>query len=73
MRYLKLNKDNPCFKDIFRASTVLFEGGYTFHYYFKRLENDNPQERKEAKKAVKVFKKLFKDTLDNKGVWQEKI
>ena len=69
---LKINQENSYFKDMLRASLVFLEGGYSFHYYFKRLENDNPQVRKEAKKAVGVFKKLFKDILDNKGIWQEK-
>jgi len=70
---LKINQENPRFKDMFRASLVLFEGGYIFHDYFKRLKSNNLQKRKEAERAVLVFKKLFKDILDDKGVWQEKI
>ncbi len=69
---LKINKENPQFKDMLRASLVFLEGGYSFHYYFKKLDSNNPQEKREAEKAVKVFKKLFKDILDNKGIWQEK-
>ncbi|RLF34936.1 MAG: hypothetical protein DRM99_05605 [Thermoplasmata archaeon] len=68
---LEINQENPYFKDMLRASLVLLEGGHMFRHYFKRLEDDDLRKRKEAEKAVGVFKKLFKDILDNKGIWQE--
>ena len=70
---LKINEENTQFKDMLKTSLLFLEGEHMFRHYFERLENDSLQEKQEAKKAVRVFKKLFKDILDNKGIWQEKI
>ena len=68
---LKINQENPQFKDMLKTSLVFLEGGHVCRRYSKKLESDNLQEKENAEKAIRVFKKLFEDILDNKGIWQE--
>ncbi len=68
---LKMNQDNPDFKNLLKASLLFGEGGHMFKHYYKRLNNEDLGEKEEAKEAVKVFESLFKEILDNEGVWEK--
>ncbi len=68
---LKTNEDNPDFKKLLKASLMFGEGGHMFKHYYGRLEHEDPAKKQEAEKAIEVFKKIFVDILDNKGVWKD--
>lgn len=62
---LKLNKENPDFRNLLRATLV----SHSFDYFYKMTASKKKAERKEALKAVKFFKKSFKEILDEAGIW----
>lgn len=68
---IELNSENNDFKTLLRISLLLLEGGHMFKHYFNKLEESDPQEKEEAKKAIKVFKELIGNILNGTGIWKE--
>lgn len=63
---LKANENNKYFKDLLRANLV--RGSY-LNYHCGELKNKDKNRARQARAAIKSFKNLLKDALDNKGIW----
>lgn len=62
---LELNKKNPDFKNLLRATLI----SHSFDYFYRMTSSKKTAERKNALKAVKFFTKSFKEILDEAGIW----
>lgn len=63
---LEINKKNPYFRNLLRATMA----SHSFNYFFSMTTSKKPAERREALRAVKFFKKSFKEILDEMGIWE---
>lgn len=62
---LEINKENSDFRNLLRATLA----SHSFDYFYKMTASKKISEKKEALKAVRFFKKSFKEILDETGIW----
>lgn len=62
---LELNKKNSYFRNLLRATLV----SHSFDYFYRMTVSKKRTEKKDALKAVRFFRKSFKEILDETGTW----